>query len=98
VRAVGDDFRIVELSIQTNHVHLIVEADDDKALSSASSRVVSRRNAARPARMAEPLTPATRNHPPRRGTPADASATAQDPAHLDRHEICRMIYLANEAD
>ena len=35
MRTVRDDFRIVEFSIQTNHVHLIVEADDDKALSSA---------------------------------------------------------------
>jgi putative transposase len=35
MRAVRDDFRIVEFSIQSNHVHLVVEADDDKALSSA---------------------------------------------------------------
>ena len=35
MRTVRDDFRIVEFSIQSNHVHLIVEADDDKALSSA---------------------------------------------------------------
>ena len=35
MRTVREDFRIVEFSIQTNHVHLIVEADDDKALSSA---------------------------------------------------------------
>ncbi len=27
-----DDFRIVEFSVQTNHVHLIVEADDNDAL------------------------------------------------------------------
>ena len=35
MRAVRDDFRIVEFSIQSNYLHLIVEADDDKALSSA---------------------------------------------------------------
>ena len=35
MRVVRDDFRIVEFSIQSNHVHLIVEADDDRALSSA---------------------------------------------------------------
>ena len=35
MRAVREDFRIVEFSIQSNHVHLIVEADDGKALSSA---------------------------------------------------------------
>ena len=35
MRAVREDFRIVEFSIQSNHVHLIVEADDDQALSSA---------------------------------------------------------------
>jgi REP element-mobilizing transposase RayT len=35
MKAVRDDFRIVELSIQSNHVHLIVEADDERALSSA---------------------------------------------------------------
>jgi REP element-mobilizing transposase RayT len=35
MRTARDDFRIVEFSIQSNHVHLIVEADDDKALSSA---------------------------------------------------------------
>jgi REP element-mobilizing transposase RayT len=35
MRAVRDDFRIVEFSIQSNHVHLIVEADDDGVLSSA---------------------------------------------------------------
>ncbi len=28
-----DDFRIVEFSIQNDHVHLIVEADDEDALS-----------------------------------------------------------------
>ena len=35
MRTVRDDFRIVEFSIQSSHVHLIVEADDDRALSSA---------------------------------------------------------------
>jgi REP element-mobilizing transposase RayT len=35
MKVVREDFRIVEFSIQTNHIHLIVEADDDKALSSA---------------------------------------------------------------
>jgi REP element-mobilizing transposase RayT len=35
MRTVRDDFRIVEFSIQSNHVHLIVEADDDRSLSSA---------------------------------------------------------------
>jgi REP element-mobilizing transposase RayT len=35
MRTVRDDFRIVEFSIQSNHVHLIVEADDDRVLSSA---------------------------------------------------------------
>jgi putative transposase len=35
MKVVRNDFRIVEFSIQTNHVHLIVEADDDRALSSA---------------------------------------------------------------
>ena len=35
MRAVRGDFRIVEFSIQSNHVHLIVEADHEKALSSA---------------------------------------------------------------
>ena len=35
MRTVREDFRIVEFSIQSNHVHLIVEADDDKVLSSA---------------------------------------------------------------
>ena len=34
LRDVRDDFRIVEFSIQSNHIHLIVEAEDDKALSS----------------------------------------------------------------
>src|SRR5215210_2064048 len=28
-----DDFRIVHMSIQHNHIHLIVEADDERALS-----------------------------------------------------------------
>ena len=27
-----DDFRIIEFSIQTNHVHLLVEADDSRSL------------------------------------------------------------------
>ena len=30
MRAVRDDFRIVEFSIQSNHVHLIVEADVER--------------------------------------------------------------------
>ncbi|MDB4944572.1 MAG: hypothetical protein JWP97_4106 [Labilithrix sp.] len=34
MKGARDDFRVVELSIQTNHVHLIVEADDARALSS----------------------------------------------------------------
>ena len=35
MRVVRNDFRIIEISIQSNHIHLIVEADDEKALSSA---------------------------------------------------------------
>jgi putative transposase len=35
MRVAREDFRIVELSIQTNHVHLIVEAEGARALSSA---------------------------------------------------------------
>jgi REP element-mobilizing transposase RayT len=35
MRGVREDFRIVEFSIQSNHVHLIVEADNGNALSSA---------------------------------------------------------------
>ena len=35
MKVVREDFRIVEFSIQTNHLHLIVEADDDRSLSSA---------------------------------------------------------------
>ena len=35
MRVVREDFRIVEFSIQTNHLHLIVEADDARALSCA---------------------------------------------------------------
>jgi REP element-mobilizing transposase RayT len=35
MKNVREDFRVVEFSIQTNHVHLIVEADDDRALASA---------------------------------------------------------------
>jgi REP element-mobilizing transposase RayT len=35
MRTVRDDFRIVEFSIQSTHVHLIVEADGDRVLSSA---------------------------------------------------------------
>src|SRR5689334_12776187 len=31
-RTVRDDFRIVEFSVQDNHLHLIVEADDNDAL------------------------------------------------------------------
>jgi putative transposase len=35
MRAVRDDFGIVELSVQRNHIHLIVEAEDERVLSSA---------------------------------------------------------------
>jgi REP element-mobilizing transposase RayT len=35
MRTVRDDFRIVEFSIQATHVHLIVEAENDRSLSSA---------------------------------------------------------------
>ncbi|MDB4944645.1 MAG: hypothetical protein JWP97_4179 [Labilithrix sp.] len=48
MKAARDDLRIVEFSIQTNHLHLIVEADDARALSSAirslQARVTKRLN------------------------------------------------------
>ena len=38
-----EDFRIVQLSIQHNHVHLIVEADDKRALAAGMQGFQSRR-------------------------------------------------------
>ncbi|MDB4947089.1 MAG: hypothetical protein JWP97_6623 [Labilithrix sp.] len=35
MKVARDDLRIVEFSIQSNHLHLVVEADDERALSSA---------------------------------------------------------------
>ncbi|MDB4945814.1 MAG: hypothetical protein JWP97_5348 [Labilithrix sp.] len=35
MKSARDDLRIVEFSIQSNHLHLVVEADDERALSSA---------------------------------------------------------------
>ncbi|MDB4946338.1 MAG: hypothetical protein JWP97_5872 [Labilithrix sp.] len=48
MKSARDDLRIIEFSIQNNHLHLIVEADDERALSSAirgfQTRVTKRLN------------------------------------------------------
>src|SRR5262245_6817783 len=38
----GEPFRVVEYSVQTNHLHLIVEASDERALSRAMNGLASR--------------------------------------------------------